>query len=134
MSDRDAAEPELMSPSESLDEDDLGIDPVEAGIDPPEHWSAADHYGTTAAEVREGETHEQRLAEEQPDVQPMPIPARPIAATPAEDLDGSIDDVPADVEDLVPGDFSPAQHTDADPGAQPDITGGDVAEAIREVR
>lgn len=55
-------------------------------------------------------THEQHLAEEQPDVQLSPVPARPVAATPAEELDGSIEDAPADV------------------------AGGAVADAIRDTR
>jgi hypothetical protein len=123
-----------MSPSEALDEDDLRVDPLEAGVEPPEHWSAADRYGTTAEEVREGETHEQRLAEEQPDTQPSPVPARPVAATPAEELDGSIEDAPADVEDVAPDDAFTSRHADSDPGERADVAGGAVADAIREAR
>ena len=42
MSDRDSAESQSLSPSESLDEDELRVDSLEEGIEPPEHWSAAD--------------------------------------------------------------------------------------------
>lgn len=60
--------------AEDLDEDRLRADPLEEGMDPPEHWSAAmDH--PTAREEREGETLDERLAEEQPDVTPPPEPA-----------------------------------------------------------
>ena len=52
---------------EQLDEDELGVDPLERGVDPPEHWSAADRHGTTPREMREGETLDQRLAQEEPE-------------------------------------------------------------------
>ena len=52
---------------EQLDEDELGVDPLERGIEPPEHWSAADRHGTTQRELREGETLDQRLAQEEPE-------------------------------------------------------------------
>jgi hypothetical protein len=68
MDDRETAEPETLSPSEALDEDELRVDPLEEGVEPPEHWSGADRFGTTPAEIREGESHAMRLAEEEPDV------------------------------------------------------------------
>lgn len=68
MSDRETAEPETLAPSEALDEDELRVDPLEEGVEPPEHWSGADRFGTTPAEIREGESHAMRLAEEEPDV------------------------------------------------------------------
>lgn len=126
MSDRDAAEPETLSATEGLDEDELGLDPLEAGIEPPERWSAA-----TRAELREGETLEERLSEELPDDQPEDVPDRPIAATPAEELDGSIDDVPADVESVAVEAVSPGRHADGDPGEQADHAGGSVADSLR---
>ncbi|GAB3008535.1 hypothetical protein [Saccharothrix stipae] len=52
---------------EQLDEDELGVDPLEEGVDPPEHWSGADRHGTTPREQREGETLDQRLAQEEPE-------------------------------------------------------------------
>ena len=73
MSDRDSAEPHSLSPSEALDEDDLRVDPLEEGVEPPEHWSAANRYGTTPSEIREGEPIRQRLAEEEPDTEPEPV-------------------------------------------------------------
>ncbi|HEX2300953.1 MAG TPA: hypothetical protein VHH34_21005, partial [Pseudonocardiaceae bacterium] len=41
---------DVMEQSEMLDEDDLGTDPLEGGMDPPEGWSASGRYGTTATE------------------------------------------------------------------------------------
>jgi hypothetical protein len=134
VSDRDAAEPESLDPSEALDEDELRVDPLEEGIEPPEHWSAADRFGTTPREVREGEPMEQRLAEEVPDTEPEPVPDRPLAATPADELDESVEDAPADFEPVIPADEVPRRHADPDRREQADYAGGSVADAIREAR
>ena len=58
----------IPSTSEQLDEDELAADPLEEGMDPPEHWSAADRYATSPREQREGEPMDRRLAEEEPDI------------------------------------------------------------------
>jgi hypothetical protein len=52
--------------SDSLD-GDPGDDPLDRGVVPPERWSAAMRYGTTAEEQEEGESLDDRLAEEEPD-------------------------------------------------------------------
>jgi hypothetical protein len=52
--------------SDSLD-GDPGDDPLDRGVAPPERWSAAMRYGTTAAEQEDGESLDQRLDEEEPD-------------------------------------------------------------------
>ncbi|HMH91295.1 MAG TPA: DUF5709 domain-containing protein [Streptosporangiaceae bacterium] len=52
--------------SDSLD-GDPGDDPLDRGVVPPERWSAAMRSGTTAAEQEDGESLDQRLAEEEPD-------------------------------------------------------------------
>ncbi|MEV6642944.1 hypothetical protein [Amycolatopsis sp. NPDC051371] len=134
MSDRDAAEPESLDPSEALDEDELRVDPLEEGIEPPERWSAADRFGTTPREMREGEPMDQRLAEEVPDTEPEPAPERPLAATPADQLDETVEDAPADFEQVTPADEIPHRHADPDPREQADYAGGSVADAIREAR
>lgn len=89
-----AQEPDLdvLRQSEVLDEDDLGVDPLEGGMDPPEDWAGADEYGTTATEQASDRPLTERLGEEQPDVAPEPVPERPVAATPLEELDESVDD------------------------------------------
>jgi hypothetical protein len=134
VSDRDSAESESLSPSESLDEDELRVDPLEEGVEPPEHWSAADRFGTTPSEMREGEPIEQRLAEEEPDAGPDPVPERPLAATPAAELDESIEDAPPDYEQVTPDEEPPLRPTDPDAGERADYAGGSVADAIREAR
>src|SRR3954467_532442 len=56
-------DPDLTT-SEQLDEDELGVDPLEGGVEPPEDWSGADRFGTTPREQRAGETLDERLAGE----------------------------------------------------------------------
>ena len=56
------------SSAEELDEDRLRLDPLEAGMDPPERWSGADKYGTTPYEQAHPRGLTDRLAEEEPDV------------------------------------------------------------------
>ncbi len=51
--------------------DDRGVDDVlDEGIVPNQKWSPAQGFGNTAAEQREGETLDQRIAQEEPDVDP----------------------------------------------------------------
>ncbi|MFC4001381.1 hypothetical protein ACFS2C_06480 [Prauserella oleivorans] len=130
----DSAEtdPAALNSAEDLDEDRLRVDPLEEGMDPPEHWSEADRYGMTPAEQRQGETHEQRLAEERPDVGPADVPERPVAATPATELDESVDHVTEDVEPVVPEDDAAEPSTPAiRRGQNADQAGGSVADGIR---
>ncbi|MFB7275191.1 DUF5709 domain-containing protein [Streptomyces sp. NPDC056244] len=47
---------------------DRGSDPFDEGWSPPERPLGVEHTGTTAAEQRRGETLDQRLAEEVPDL------------------------------------------------------------------
>ncbi|GAA4552218.1 hypothetical protein [Amycolatopsis samaneae] len=68
MAGADEIEPAPLSGTEELDEDELRVDPLEKGMDPPEHWSAADRYGTTPWEQTHPAPLGQRLAEERPDV------------------------------------------------------------------
>jgi hypothetical protein len=77
-----------LSAAESLDEDELATDPLEAGVEPPEHWAAADEFGTTPNEQRSGETLDQRLPQEEPDIVPdedRPVPLADELDYPPED-------------------------------------------------
>jgi hypothetical protein len=56
-----------LSSAEDLDEDRLSADPLEAGMDPPEHWSGVDKYGMTPYEQSHPRPLGDRLAEEEPD-------------------------------------------------------------------
>jgi hypothetical protein len=97
-----------LSPSESLDPDDLknrGDDDV---VDPPEHWAEADKFGTTHSEEREGESLDERLAEEVPDVSLEDQPDVPVAAASDDELteelvDEVIDDQGPDDNVLADG-------------------------------
>jgi hypothetical protein len=59
----------VLDPSDTLDGDLVG-DPLDTGIAPADRWSGADRFGTTPAEARAGESLDQLLAEEEPDVDP----------------------------------------------------------------
>ena len=73
----------VQDPSDSLLAEPEG-DPLDRGVAPPERWSAAMRFGTTADEQEAGESLDQLLAEEEPDD--------------ALDLDDD-DDLPEDAED-----------------------------------
>jgi hypothetical protein len=65
---------EIQADSGLLDSEDTleadGVDdPLDRGWSPPERPWAVEHPGVTAAERRRGETLDQRLAEESPDIQ-----------------------------------------------------------------
>ncbi len=54
-------------PSDTLD--DRGVeDALDEGIVPPQRWSPGQGFGNTAAEQAAGETLDQRIAQEEPDV------------------------------------------------------------------
>ena len=67
------SDPAALSSAEDFDEDSLHVDPLEAGMDPPERWSGADKYGTTPYEQAHPRPLEDRLAEEEPDFTRDPV-------------------------------------------------------------
>lgn len=81
-------------PSLVLDEDRLGTDPLEDGMDTAEDYSRQVKVGGTL-EAEEQDTLAYRLPQEEPDpVQEEidEVPGRPVAATPIDDLDESVDE------------------------------------------
>lgn len=51
---------------------DRGVDDVlDEGYTTPEHWSVAEGFGNTPAEMRRGETLEQRIRQEEPEPDPV---------------------------------------------------------------
>ncbi|MGW0565274.1 hypothetical protein ACWDZ4_32930 [Streptomyces sp. NPDC003016] len=60
----------VLDAQDTLESDDLEYDPLDAGIAPPEHWSPAEFFGNTAEEARRGESLDQLLSEEEPDIDP----------------------------------------------------------------
>ncbi|WP_112247858.1 DUF5709 domain-containing protein [Kribbella monticola] len=58
-----------LQPEDTLN--DRGVDDLlDEGYSPPEKWSAGEGFGTTADEALEGETLDQRIAQEEPDIDP----------------------------------------------------------------
>ena len=66
---------DMLSPMESTDSDEVLNADGDEVVDPPEDWSGVTKNGMTAEEEREGESLDQRLAEEVPDVTPDDIKA-----------------------------------------------------------
>ncbi|MBV8182259.1 MAG: hypothetical protein JOY55_23625 [Mycobacterium sp.] len=64
----DNDDPETLSPSESTDSDEVRNDDGDIVVDPPDNWSEADKFGMTAREAEEGESLDDRLAAEEPDM------------------------------------------------------------------
>src|SRR5436309_2181096 len=130
-------DPGALSASEDLDEDQLQLDPLEKGVEPPEHWAAADRWGTTANERQAGEDLDARLAEEQPDVSLEEAARRPrIDEDPDEAIDDPDDpDGPYRLEE-DPMDDPAIERRHASEvtrqGRAADVAGGSVADAIRQ--
>jgi len=59
----------VLDTSDSLD-DDRVADPLDTGVVAADRWAGANRFGTTPAEERAGESLEQLLAEEEPDIDP----------------------------------------------------------------
>jgi hypothetical protein len=60
----------VLEPSDTLDDDDLSSDVLDTGIAAPDHYAGANRFGTTLSEQRQGESLDQRLSEEEPDIGP----------------------------------------------------------------
>jgi hypothetical protein len=88
---------DTLSPSESTDSDEVRNDDGDIVVDPPDHWSEADKFGMTAREEREGESLDDRLAEEEPDVLTGEVPDQEL---PGRAHRGQIDGTPEDGDSL----------------------------------
>ncbi|AFM17742.1 hypothetical protein Mycch_2989 [Mycolicibacterium chubuense NBB4] len=108
---------DMLSPMEGTDSDDVHNDDGDEVVDPPEDWSGATKFGMSAQEQREGETLDERLAEEVPDVtagdvdprdadevadRDEPIPGSDIAPEQPGVHEGQIDGTPEDGDSLFP--------------------------------
>ena len=133
-------------PGDTLD--DRGVDDIlDEGYSPPEKWSVLERFGNTAEEEREGESLDQRLAEEVPD--PNLAVDDPLAddaladgsePTPEQERDGTVDDLELDSRideeelgdefDGEVGDRRAGRLVSPDEGAHPDtekdLVAGDV--------
>ena len=126
-----------LSSAEDLDEDRLRVDPLEAGMDPPEGWTGVDKYGVTPFEQAHPRPLSDRLAEEQPDVQPEPTTAFEALGPTSQTDEGDVEllDEPNDSEETH---WDPEVDLDAEVlaeavgrGQVADEAGGSVASAIR---
>jgi hypothetical protein len=89
-------------PSEVLDEDRLDADPLEDGMDAPEGYSRDVRLGGTQEWETEPPSIDYRLPQEEPELEAEEPPDRPLAATPIDELDESVDD-PENAVDGVGG-------------------------------
>jgi Family of unknown function (DUF5709) len=64
---QDLADFEVLDAADTLS-GPLGDDPLDRGVVTPDRWSAAMRFGSTAAEQEAGESLDQLLAEEEPDI------------------------------------------------------------------
>jgi hypothetical protein len=67
---------DMLSPMEATDSDEVHNDDGDEVVDPPEDWSGVTKIGMSTDEEREGETLDDRLAQEAPDVSPDDIDPR----------------------------------------------------------
>jgi len=103
-----------------------GDDPLDTGIEPPDRWSAGEGYGTTAAEERAGESLDQLLAEEEPDVDPYADEDRhPVANTDEESPDEDAYASPLHTPDPRAGRLV-AEDEGAHPDEEADLVARDV--------
>ncbi|WP_213572792.1 hypothetical protein [Rhodococcus sp. USK13] len=92
---------DTLSPSESLDSDDVRNNDGDDVVDPPDGWSEADKFGTTAREEREGESLDEKLAEEEPDIAFEEQLDIPIAELPDDQLSEDVDRIIDGEDDIV---------------------------------
>lgn len=90
---------DTLNQSESTDSDEVLNDDGDIVVDPPEGWSGVDKVGITEREEREGESLDERLAAEEPDVTDVndgPIEDEP----PGRAHRGQVDGTPEDGDSL----------------------------------
>jgi hypothetical protein len=106
-------DPSGLDASDTLD-GNPGDDPLDTGVSHPERWSAGAKFGTTDAEEEAGESLDQLLAEEEPDLDPY-----------AEDEDEDEEDLTGDEADPRSGRLV-AEDEGAHPDEEPDLLAHDV--------
>jgi len=106
---QDPTDPAELQSAGDLDQDELGADPLEEGVEPADEWSAVSAGRPTPSEQREGTHVEDRLAEEGRDFGADfadEAGGKPLAETREHELDESVDErAEAEVADaeLPPG-------------------------------
>jgi Family of unknown function (DUF5709) len=117
---------EVEDATDTLD-GDPGDDPLDRGVIPPQHWSTASRFGTTAAEEEQGESLDQLLAEEEPDLEEAPHAER------LEDIADDPDAADEDVDGLLLDDGPDpragrlvAEDEGSEPVTEPDLVARDA--------
>lgn len=125
-------DPEDHNAAEDLDEDRLRLDPLEEGMDPPEHWSPLAERGITEREEREGRNLDERLREERPDTR---LPREPRDEVDRMDAEGELEGRPTgeDGEVSFARDFDQPSE-EARRGQTADEGAGSVARELRTPR
>ncbi|MGB3770334.1 MAG: hypothetical protein WBF79_14630 [Rhodococcus sp. (in: high G+C Gram-positive bacteria)] len=91
---------DTLDQSESLDSDEIGgKDDGDDVVTPPDSWSGADKFGTTEREEHDGESLDQKLAEEEPDIPLEDELEVPVAAAADSDLTEELVDRVVDSDD-----------------------------------
>ena len=94
--------------------DSRGLDePLDEGYSPPEKWSPGEGFGNTPAEEEQGETLDQRIAQEEPEPDPYEL-----AANESEDVTGEV------------GTERAGRLVDEDEGLGPDLEQDLIAEDV----
>ena len=110
----------VISNADSL-EGNPANDELDPGYIPADGWSGADRFGTTEAEEEQGESLDQHLAEERPDVDPYAEAEQEDEAASSEgEFLAETDDPDPRAGRLV------AEDEGAHPDAEPDLVAGDV--------
>jgi len=86
---------DVLDASDTLD-GNPGDDPLDRGVATPERWSSAMRFGSTAEEQEDGESLDQLLAEEEPDIGADPDDDRPDRDWDENATDGDVTRLAAD--------------------------------------
>jgi Family of unknown function (DUF5709) len=118
----------VLDASETLD-GNPGEDPLDAGYLPTDRWSAGMRFGSTEAEERSGESLDQLLAEEEPDVTLDPADLDPEDEGAEDDEDAGDEDVDGLLLDDGPDPRAGrlvAEDEGAHPDTEPDLVAHDA--------
>ncbi|SED01259.1 hypothetical protein SAMN04489727_5995 [Amycolatopsis tolypomycina] len=119
-------DPVALNSAEDLDEDRIRADPLEEGMDPPEHWSGVTKYGMTPWEQAHPRGLGDRIGEELPDpateVPPAGASVRADQQADADPDTGATPDNPLQLQP-VEGDGPPADR-------EPDQVGTEAGSAV----
>jgi len=127
---QDLEDYEVLDSTDTLD-GAPGDDPLDRGVATPDRWSAGIRYGTTTEEQQEGESLDQQLAEEEPDVAAFDADAdeedEPGASAGDEDIaDEDIDGLLLDDGPDPRAGRLVAEDEGAHPDEEPDLVASDV--------